>query len=256
MKLRDGHGLAWDFRLLVSKEMRLSSTGYRCGEIVDRLMALVAEHAADALATPSPETAPTERERDMKLEGNLRSVQLVAEELTWTLWRTALNRLDAFVKVKDAIEARDREVVEVCAVAIEKWFASDNPAEGGPGACVRRAPAAPSPETGEPTPTQDAFFPLGQVGRPPAGVGNGHGACSPSSRAREARDLHVRRRLRADGSMCPAMPQREGPSMSPGTPRVAEARERSCPRCFKRVTANLNGRCPWCFLILLRGASR
>ena len=46
----------------------------------------------------------------MKLEGNLRSVQLVAEELTWTLWRTALNRLDAFGKVKDAIEARDREV--------------------------------------------------------------------------------------------------------------------------------------------------
>ena len=84
----------------------------------------------------------------MKLEGNLRSVQLVAEELTWTLWRTALNRLDAFVKVKDAIEARDREVVEVCAVAIEKWFASDNPAEGGPGACVRRALATPSPETG------------------------------------------------------------------------------------------------------------
>ena len=59
---------------------------------------------------PAVETAPTERERDMKLEGNLRSVQLVAEELTWTLWRTALNRLDAFGKVKDAIWARDREV--------------------------------------------------------------------------------------------------------------------------------------------------
>jgi hypothetical protein len=34
----------------------------------------------------------------------------VAAELTWVIWRTALNRLDAFEKVKDAIWARDREV--------------------------------------------------------------------------------------------------------------------------------------------------
>jgi hypothetical protein len=56
VKLRDdGHGLAWDFRLLVSKEMRLSTTGERCGEIVNRLMALVAEHADRRTPAAPPE---------------------------------------------------------------------------------------------------------------------------------------------------------------------------------------------------------
>ena len=101
----------------------------------------------------------------MKLEGNLRSVQLVAEELTWTLWRTALNRLDAFAKVKDAIWARDREVRaatlrEAAGIFEDQHWAAhelNRMATETDGIAVDGFPvgpvalAAPSPETGAPT---------------------------------------------------------------------------------------------------------